>query len=135
MKGDELVVSPSQRRVLDVIVITDNREHPSNERPSLPTLLDKAQPDFRSSAYKGTPLHTQKLKSTPSSFKETSSTTHTTMTYSQNSTNASPISKIECKSSKRGKDCHRSPLGLSTKAEGAKCVAKTRSLNETEQYF
>lgn len=135
MKGEEHTISPNQRRVLDVIVIRDNRDHPTHERTPLPILPDKAHPDFRSSAYKGTHSYTQKLKSIPSSFKKTSSTILMTKTYSQNSTNASPIFKIECKPSKRRRGLSLNLQSMKMEAEGAKCVAKTRSSNETGLYL
>lgn len=49
------------------------------------------------------------------------------MNYLQNSTNASLIFKIEYKPSKRGKGSPPSPRGQITKAEDARCVAKTHS--------
>ena len=44
------------RKRLDVIVLTDNREHPESEKMPYNGPIDKANIDFRSSAFKGTSL-------------------------------------------------------------------------------
>ena len=55
MNPAEEIAASSPRKVIDVIVLTDNRRQPVPERAKEHQNYDKSHIDFRSSAFKCTP--------------------------------------------------------------------------------